>query len=50
MVPYASKYLPQFLSCVLKDRQDDFYKKLHDDPRYIALIERIETELAKKND
>ena len=47
---YASKYLPQFLNCVLKDEHDDFYKKLHDDTRYIALIERIETELAEKDD
>ena len=47
---YASKYLPQFLDYVLKDEQDDFYKKLHDDPRYIALIERIEAELAEKKE
>ena len=47
---YASKYLPQFLNCVLKDKQDDFYKKLHDDPRYTALVERIENEVAEEGD
>lgn len=47
---YASKYLPQFLNCVLKDEQDDFYKKLHDDPRYTALVERIENEVAEEGD
>ncbi len=47
---YASKYLPQFLNCVLKDEQDDFYKKLHDDPRYTALVERVEKEVADEGD
>lgn len=47
---YASKYLPQFLNCVLKDEQDDFYKKLRDDPRYTALVERVEKEVADEGD
>ena len=47
---YASKYLPQFLDLVLKDRNDDYYKKLHDDPRYIALVARIEKEVGEEGD
>ena len=47
---YTSKYLPQFLNCVLKDKQDDFYKKLHDDPRYAALVVRVEKEAAEEGD
>lgn len=47
---YASKYLPQFLNCVLKDKKDDFYKKLHDDPRYMTLVARIEKEVADEGD
>jgi len=42
---HAVKQLPEFLNRQLKDEYDIFYKNLRDDPRYIALINKIEAEI-----
>ncbi len=43
---YAKQQVPEFLYATLKNESGVFYKKLHDDPRYAALVKRIEKELA----
>lgn len=42
---YATKALPEFLNITLLDQNDIFYKKLHDDQRFIDLVKRIESDI-----
>lgn len=42
---YATKALPELLNIVLLDQNDIFYKKLHDDQRFIDLVKRIECDI-----
>ena len=42
---YATKALPDLLNIVLLDQNDIFYKKLHDDQRFIDLVKRIECDI-----
>ncbi len=41
----ATPALPELLERTLLDENDTFWKKLHDDPRYLALIARVQTEV-----
>lgn len=41
----ATPALPELLECTLLDENDTFWKKLHDDPRYLALIARVRAEV-----
>ena len=43
---YATKALPDLLNIVLLDQNDIFYKKLHDDQRFIDLVKRIESDIS----
>ena len=42
---YATKALPELLNITLLDQNDIFYKKLHDDQRFIDLVKRIESDI-----
>lgn len=42
---YATKALPELLNITLLDQNDIFYKKLHDDQRFIDLVKRIERDI-----
>ena len=42
---YATKALPELLNITLLDQNDIFYKKLHDDQRFIDLVKRIENDM-----
>lgn len=42
---HAVKTVPEFLQLVLKDEYSSYYKELHDDPRYTALINKIEADI-----
>lgn len=42
---YATKALPELLTITLLDQNDIFYKKLHDDQRFIDLVKRIERDI-----
>ena len=42
---YATKALPELLTITLLDENDIFYKKLHDDQRFIDLVNRIERDI-----
>jgi len=42
---YATKALPELLNITLLDQNDIFYKKLHDDQRFIDLVKRIECDI-----
>ena len=42
---YATKALPEFLNITLLDQNYIFYKKLHDDQRFIDLVKRIECDI-----
>ena len=42
---YATKALPELLNIALLDQNDIFYKKLHDDQRFIDLVKRIESDI-----
>ena len=44
---HAVKQLPQFLDVVLMDKNDVYYNKLHDDPRFVSLVDRIKEELTR---
>ena len=46
---YAVKYLPQFLECVLKDKNDIVYKKLNNYPLYKDLVKSVEKEIAENS-
>ena len=45
MYVYATKALPELLNITLLDQNDIFYKKLHDDQRFIDLVKRIESDI-----
>ena len=45
MYVYATKELPELLNITLLDQNDIFYKKLHDDQRFIDLVKRIESDI-----
>ena len=45
MYVYATKALPELLNITLLDQNDIFYKKLHDDQRFIDLVKRIERDM-----
>ena len=45
MYVYATKALPELLNITLLDQNDIFYKKLHDDQRFIDLVKRIENDM-----
>ena len=42
---YATKALPELLNITLLDQNDIFYKRLHDDQRFIDLVNRIERDI-----
>ena len=42
---YATKALPELLNITLLDQNDIFYKRLHDDQRFIDLVKRIERDI-----
>ena len=42
---YATKALPELLTITLLDQNDIFYKKLHDDQRFLDLVKRIERDI-----
>jgi transcriptional regulator with XRE-family HTH domain len=42
---YATRALPELLNITLLDQNDIFYKKLHDDQRFIDLVKRIESDM-----
>lgn len=42
---YATKALPELLNITLLDQNDIFYKKLHDDQRFVDLVKRIESDI-----
>ena len=42
---YATKQLPEFFENVLLDKNDVYFKKLHDDPRFVSLVDHIKEEL-----
>lgn len=44
---YATKRVPELLNNVLMDKYDDFYKKLHDDQRFVNLVNRIQSEMSE---
>ena len=46
---YAVKYLPEFLTSVLKDKNDIVYQKLNNYPSYNNLVKQIETEIAENS-
>ena len=46
---YAVKHLPEFLTCVLKDKNDIVYQKLNSYPSYNNLVKQIETEIAENS-
>ena len=43
---YATKALPELLNITLLDQNDIFYKKLHDDQKFIDLVKRIESDIS----
>ena len=43
---YATKALPELLNITLLDQNDIFYKKLHDDQRFIDLVKSIESDIS----
>ena len=45
---YATKAVPGFLNCVLKDVNYTVYQKLYNDPRYDDLVSRVEKEITEK--
>ncbi len=45
---YATKNVPGFLNCVLKDKTEIYYKKMSGDPRYDDLVSRVEKEITEK--
>ncbi|MBP5236903.1 MAG: helix-turn-helix transcriptional regulator [Clostridia bacterium] len=44
---YAVKQLPEFLKCVLKDKNDIIYQKFNSFPGYINLVKSIEREITE---
>lgn len=38
---YSAKQLPEFLENMLLDKNDIYFKKLNDEPRFISLVERV---------
>ena len=42
---YATKQVPELLNNVLINKYDDFYKKLHDNQRFIDLVKKIESDI-----
>ena len=45
---YATKQLAEFFENVLLDKNDVYFKKLHDDPRFFSLVDRIKEELKQE--
>ncbi len=45
---YATKQLPEFLENVLLDRNDIYFKTLHDDQRFVSLVERIKEAIKRE--
>lgn len=43
---YATKHVPALLNNVLINKYDDFYKKLHDNQRFIDLVKKIESDIS----